>query len=168
MYIKNIFSSDASIGLTTWCFIQWRRQGNTRSVLSYCCWSTRWQSGRQAKRSYQCQIRSRNIETLQLCQRLCSITAIHGSTVCILPQRFTSSSLTDASFWSSMSPSSRQRILNVMGAFRPAFRDVAQALTDVDLILVEEAFERLLLVWVRRHSFVEWEGWIKDIDWVPV
>lgn len=45
-----------------------------------------------------------------------------------------------------MSPSSRQRILNVMGAFRPAFRDVAQALTDVDLILVEEAFERLLLV----------------------
>ncbi|CDH60693.1 potential fungal zinc cluster transcriptionfactor [Lichtheimia corymbifera JMRC:FSU:9682] len=44
-----------------------------------------------------------------------------------------------------MTPSSRQRILNVMGAFRPAFRDVAQALTDVDLILVEEAFERLLL-----------------------
>ncbi|KAI8072286.1 hypothetical protein BC940DRAFT_292216 [Gongronella butleri] len=44
-----------------------------------------------------------------------------------------------------MSPDSRQRILNVMGTFRPAFRDVAQSLTDVDLILVEEAFERLLL-----------------------
>jgi hypothetical protein len=46
----------------------------------------------------------------------------------------------------SMSPSSRQRILNVMGTFRPAFRHVAQSLTDIDLILVEEAFERLLLV----------------------
>ncbi|KAI8334304.1 hypothetical protein BC941DRAFT_504233 [Chlamydoabsidia padenii] len=44
-----------------------------------------------------------------------------------------------------MSPDSRQRILNVMGTFRPTFRDVAQSLTDVDLILVEEAFERLLL-----------------------
>lgn len=54
-------------------------------------------------------------------------------------------SLTYPCFFS-MTPSSRQRILNVMGAFRPAFRDVAQALTDVDLILVEEAFERLLLV----------------------
>ena len=46
----------------------------------------------------------------------------------------------------SMSASSRQRILNVMGTFRPAFRSVAQSLTDIDLILVEEAFERLLLV----------------------
>lgn len=45
-----------------------------------------------------------------------------------------------------MSASSRQRILNVMGTFRPAFRSVAQSLTDIDLILVEEAFERLLLV----------------------
>lgn len=33
-----------------------------------------------------------------------------------------------------------------MGTFRPAFRSVAQSLTDIDLILVEEAFERLLLV----------------------
>ena len=49
-------------------------------------------------------------------------------------------------FWFSMSASSRQRILNVMGTFRPAFRSVAQSLTDIDLILVEEAFERLLLV----------------------
>lgn len=46
----------------------------------------------------------------------------------------------------SMTPNSRQRILNVMGTFRPAFRHVAQSLTDIDLILVEEAFERLLLV----------------------
>lgn len=46
----------------------------------------------------------------------------------------------------SMSPASRQRILNVMGTFRPAFRSVAQSLTDIDLILVEEGFERLLLV----------------------
>ncbi|KAI9310455.1 hypothetical protein BX666DRAFT_1869665, partial [Dichotomocladium elegans] len=51
-----------------------------------------------------------------------------------------------------MAPSSRQRILNVMGTFRPAFRDVAQALTDVDLILVEEAFERLLLDYDRVFS----------------
>lgn len=33
-----------------------------------------------------------------------------------------------------------------MGTFRPAFRTVAQSLTDIDLVLVEEAFERLLLV----------------------
>lgn len=45
----------------------------------------------------------------------------------------------------SMSPESRQRILNVMGLFRPTFRQVAQSLTDIDLILVEEGFERLLL-----------------------
>ncbi|KAF9352374.1 hypothetical protein BGX34_012178 [Mortierella sp. NVP85] len=41
--------------------------------------------------------------------------------------------------------SNRQRILNVMGTFRPAFRTIAQTLTDIDLVLVEEAFERLLL-----------------------
>ncbi|CAO3634646.1 unnamed protein product [Cunninghamella blakesleeana] len=51
-----------------------------------------------------------------------------------------------------MSPDSRQRILNVMGTFRPTFRDVAQQLTDVDLILVEEAFERLLLDYDRVFS----------------
>ncbi|KAG2185369.1 hypothetical protein INT44_002160 [Umbelopsis vinacea] len=53
---------------------------------------------------------------------------------------------------SNMSPSSRQRILNVMGTFRPAFRHVAQSLTDIDLILVEEAFERLLLVGYMSHD----------------
>jgi len=51
-----------------------------------------------------------------------------------------------------MSPNSRQRILNVMGTFRPAFRHVAQSLTDIDLILVEEAFERLLLDYDRVFS----------------
>ncbi|KAF9572646.1 hypothetical protein EC968_009638 [Mortierella alpina] len=34
---------------------------------------------------------------------------------------------------SNMSNISRQRILNVMGTFRPAFRAVAQSLTDIDL-----------------------------------
>src|SRR3954468_5598647 len=53
---------------------------------------------------------------------------------------------------SSMQVVSKQRILNVMGTFRPAFRGVAQALTDIDLILVEEAFERLLLDYDRVFS----------------
>ncbi|KAF9181953.1 hypothetical protein BGZ51_005096 [Haplosporangium sp. Z 767] len=48
--------------------------------------------------------------------------------------------------------SNRQRILNVMGTFRPAFRTVAQSLTDIDLVLVEEAFERLLLDYDRVFS----------------
>ncbi|KAG0296140.1 Transcription factor [Dissophora globulifera] len=51
-----------------------------------------------------------------------------------------------------MSNISRQRILNVMGSFRPAFRTVAQTLTDIDLVLVEEAFERLLLDYDRVFS----------------
>ncbi|KAG0268520.1 Transcription factor, partial [Linnemannia exigua] len=51
-----------------------------------------------------------------------------------------------------MSNISRQRILNVMGTFRPAFRNVAQSLTDIDLVLVEEAFERLLLDYDRVFS----------------
>ncbi|KAI7819163.1 hypothetical protein BC939DRAFT_270412 [Gamsiella multidivaricata] len=53
---------------------------------------------------------------------------------------------------SNMSNISRQRILNVMGTFRPAFRTVAQTLTDIDLVLVEEAFERLLLDYDRVFS----------------
>ncbi|KAJ3215424.1 hypothetical protein HDU67_000408 [Dinochytrium kinnereticum] len=51
-----------------------------------------------------------------------------------------------------MSPSSRARILNVMGIFRPKFRWIAQSLTDIDLVLVEEAFERLLLEYDRVFS----------------
>jgi len=48
-----------------------------------------------------------------------------------------------------MSSESRQRILNVMGLFRPAFRAVAGQLRDIDLVLVEETFERLLLEYDR-------------------
>ncbi|BFZ58258.1 Transcription factor [Savitreella phatthalungensis] len=44
-----------------------------------------------------------------------------------------------------MSAESRQRILAPLSQFRPAFRAIAKRLTDVDLVLVEEAFERLLL-----------------------
>lgn len=51
-----------------------------------------------------------------------------------------------------MSTASRQRILNVMGTFRPMFRSIAQSLTDYDLVMVEEAFERLLLEYDRVFS----------------
>ncbi|KAJ3114974.1 hypothetical protein HK100_001504 [Physocladia obscura] len=51
-----------------------------------------------------------------------------------------------------MSPTSRTRILNVMGLFRPRFQWVAQRLTDMDLVLVEEAFERMLLEYDRVFS----------------
>jgi uncharacterized Fe-S radical SAM superfamily protein PflX len=61
----------------------------------------------------------------------------------------------------SMTPNSRQRILNVMGTFRPAFRHVAQSLTDIDLILVEEAFERLLLV-CSSYCMKVWPRLLKD------
>lgn len=44
-----------------------------------------------------------------------------------------------------MAPASRQRILKPLSIFRPAFRAIAQTLIDVDLVLVEEAFERMLL-----------------------
>ncbi|KAJ1568472.1 hypothetical protein HK405_001610 [Cladochytrium tenue] len=48
-----------------------------------------------------------------------------------------------------MSAASRRRVLSVMGLFRPRFRWVAQGLTDLDLVLVEEAFERLCLEYDR-------------------
>ncbi|KAI9598954.1 hypothetical protein BDF19DRAFT_429629 [Syncephalis fuscata] len=51
-----------------------------------------------------------------------------------------------------MSDMSKQRIVNVMGTFRPTFRKVAKSLTDIDLVLVEEAFERLLLDYDRVFS----------------
>ncbi|ODQ63375.1 hypothetical protein NADFUDRAFT_9084, partial [Nadsonia fulvescens var. elongata DSM 6958] len=44
-----------------------------------------------------------------------------------------------------MNQSSRQRILAPISNIRPAFRAIAQSLHDVDLVLVEEAFERMLL-----------------------
>lgn len=44
-----------------------------------------------------------------------------------------------------MNQSSRQRILKPLSIFRPAFRAIARTLKDVDLVLVEESFERMLL-----------------------
>lgn len=44
-----------------------------------------------------------------------------------------------------MNLSSRQRILKPLSVFRPAFRAIARTLKDVDLVLVEESFERMLL-----------------------
>lgn len=44
-----------------------------------------------------------------------------------------------------MSQGSKQRILKPLSVFRPAFRSIAQSLLDLDLVLVEEAFERMLL-----------------------
>lgn len=44
-----------------------------------------------------------------------------------------------------MNVSSRQRILKPLLIFRPAFRAIARTLKDVDLVLVEENFERMLL-----------------------
>lgn len=53
---------------------------------------------------------------------------------------------------SNMSPQNRHRILNALSIFRPAFREVAKSLTDIDLLLVEEQFERLLLDYDRVFS----------------
>ncbi|CAG8734209.1 13693_t:CDS:2, partial [Acaulospora morrowiae] len=47
---------------------------------------------------------------------------------------------------------SKQRILSTLSTFRPTFRNIAQSLTDIDLVLVEEAFERLLLDYDRVFS----------------
>lgn len=44
-----------------------------------------------------------------------------------------------------MNESSKQRILKPLSIFRPAFRAIAQSLMDIDLVLVEESFERMLL-----------------------
>lgn len=44
-----------------------------------------------------------------------------------------------------MAPSSRERILKPLSTFRPGFRAIAKTLKDIDLILVEENFERMLL-----------------------
>ncbi|CAG8462385.1 6755_t:CDS:2 [Funneliformis caledonium] len=46
----------------------------------------------------------------------------------------------------------KQRILSTLGTFRPTFRNIAQSLTDIDLVLVEENFERLLLDYDRVFS----------------
>lgn len=48
-----------------------------------------------------------------------------------------------------MSHSSKQRILKPLMSIRPAFRTIAKSLKDVDLVLVEESFERMLLSYDR-------------------
>ncbi|CCD25044.1 gluconeogenesis transcription factor RDS2 NDAI_0E02270 [Naumovozyma dairenensis CBS 421] len=44
---------------------------------------------------------------------------------------------------------SKQRILKPLSSIRPAFRSIARSLKDLDLMLVEENFERLLLSYDR-------------------
>ncbi|KAN0061311.1 Transcription factor [Thecaphora frezii] len=51
-----------------------------------------------------------------------------------------------------VSQASKRRILKPLSVFRPAFRAVAQSLTNIDLIFIEEAFERLLLDYDRVFS----------------
>ncbi|BGP14531.1 hypothetical protein JCM10213_005181 [Rhodosporidiobolus nylandii] len=51
-----------------------------------------------------------------------------------------------------MSASSRQRTLHTLSEFRPTFRAIAAGLTDLDLVFIEEAFERLLLDYDRVFS----------------
>lgn len=53
---------------------------------------------------------------------------------------------------SHMSQTSRKRTLQTISQFRPSFRAIASSLTDLDLILIEEAFERLLLDYDRVFS----------------
>lgn len=48
-----------------------------------------------------------------------------------------------------MNQYSKQRILKPLSTIRPAFRAIARSLKDVDLVLVEEAFERMLLSYDR-------------------
>ncbi|CAO1638175.1 unnamed protein product [Sympodiomycopsis kandeliae] len=51
-----------------------------------------------------------------------------------------------------VSLSCRRRILKPLSVFRPRFRAVASSLSDIDLIYIEEAFERLLLDYDRVFS----------------
>lgn len=48
-----------------------------------------------------------------------------------------------------MSPESHKRVLRPLSSIRPAFRSIARSLKDVDLVLVEEAFERMLISYDR-------------------
>ncbi|SMN22141.1 similar to Saccharomyces cerevisiae YPL133C RDS2 Transcription factor involved in regulating gluconeogenesis and glyoxylate cycle genes [Maudiozyma saulgeensis] len=48
-----------------------------------------------------------------------------------------------------MSEESQKRILYPLDSIRPAFRSIAKSLKDVDLVLVEEGFERMLLSYDR-------------------
>lgn len=50
---------------------------------------------------------------------------------------------------SSISAESRRRILAALAGFRPKFRQIAKNLTDVDLVFIEEAMDRLMLEYDR-------------------
>ncbi|KAG2040584.1 hypothetical protein BDR03DRAFT_949263 [Suillus americanus] len=51
-----------------------------------------------------------------------------------------------------VSRQSKQQILQPLSVLRPKFRAVAQSLRDIDLVFIEEAFERLLLDYDRIFS----------------
>ncbi|KAG8715927.1 hypothetical protein FRC08_010011 [Ceratobasidium sp. 394] len=51
-----------------------------------------------------------------------------------------------------MSNESKKQILQPLSVLRPKFRAIAQSLTDIDLVFIEEAFERLLLDYDRVFS----------------
>lgn len=53
-----------------------------------------------------------------------------------------------------VTPQTKQAILRPLSAFRPAFRAIAQTLSDIDLVFVEEAFERLMLDYDRVFSAI--------------
>jgi len=53
---------------------------------------------------------------------------------------------------SNVSQESKQKILLPLSVLRPKFRAIAQSLTDIDLVFIEEAFERLLLDYDRVFS----------------
>ena len=55
-------------------------------------------------------------------------------------------------YGSSISQDSRRRILAALNGFRPKFRQIAQTLTDVDLVFVEEAMERWMLEYDRAFA----------------
>ncbi|WVR05463.1 hypothetical protein IAU60_002479 [Kwoniella sp. DSM 27419] len=54
----------------------------------------------------------------------------------------------------SISPESRRRILSAIAGFRPKFRQIAQTLTNVDLVFVEEAMERWMLEYDRAFASI--------------
>ncbi|WVF72049.1 hypothetical protein IAT40_006861 [Kwoniella sp. CBS 6097] len=54
----------------------------------------------------------------------------------------------------SISPESRRRILAALAGFRPRFRQIAQTLTNVDLVFVEEAMERWMLEYDRAFASI--------------
>ncbi|KAI0030155.1 hypothetical protein K488DRAFT_8877, partial [Vararia minispora EC-137] len=51
-----------------------------------------------------------------------------------------------------VSQDSKQQILHPLSVLRPKFRAIAQSLRDIDLVFIEEAFERLMLDYDRVFS----------------